>query len=166
MRFIGIDPGQAGGLVMLSQNGQPLEARGMPEQEEQIWTLLHSWRSRPEDGVCAYLEKVRSSPQMSKGSIFVFGWGYGGLRMGLIAAGIPFVEVAPQKWQKFLGVRDKTGARPLEDVNKTEKKNRHKVKAAELFPTLSMTHKLADAALIAEYGRRIERGFGAELPVS
>lgn len=165
MRFVGIDPGQSGGLVLLNVKGYPLEWAPMPGTEPQLWELLRRWSDEAgEQGVKAYLEKVRSSPQMSKGSIFVFGWGYGGLRMALIAASIPFEEVAPQKWQKFIGVRDKTGARALKDVNITEKKNRHKAKAAALFPMLDVTHKIADALLIAEYGRRMDRGFGAELP--
>lgn len=165
MRYIGIDPGQSGGLVLLNRKGYPLEWAAMPAEEADLWLLLSRWSQEAGiDGVRASLEKVRSSPQMSKGSIFVFGWGYGGLRMALIAAGIPFEEVAPQKWQKFIGVRDKTGARALKDVNITEKKNRHKEKAAKLFPQLAITHKIADAALIAEYGRRMGEGFGAELP--
>lgn len=165
MRFIGIDPGQSGGLVLLNQKGYPLEWAGMPEDEAGLWQLLSRWSAEAGvHGLRAYMEKVRSSPQMSKGSIFVFGWGYGGLRMALVAAAIPFEEVAPQKWQKFIGVRDKTGARPLKDVNITEKKNRHKAKAAQIFPMLAITHKIADAALIAEYGRRLEMGLGAELP--
>jgi hypothetical protein len=167
LRYIGIDPGQSGGLVLLNCKGFPLEWAGMPEDEAGLWQLLQRWSSEAgADGVRAFLEKVRSSPQMSKGSIFVFGWGYGGLRMALIAAGIPFDEVAPQKWQKFVGVRDKTGARALKDVNTTEKKNRHKAKAQEVFPMLSITHKIADASLIALYGQRMSEGFGAELPKS
>jgi hypothetical protein len=114
--------------------------------------------------VMAYLEKVRSSPQMSKPSIFVFGQGYGGIRVSLFGNDIAFTEVAPQKWQLFMGVRVKTGARALGDVDSTAKKNRHKAKAQAMWPNIVMTHKLADAALLAEYGRRNERGFGAELP--
>jgi hypothetical protein len=165
VRYIGIDPGQSGGLVLLNVKGYPLEWAGMPETEAELWLLLARWSQEAGvDGVTAFMEKVRSSPQMSKGSIFVFGWGYGGLRMALIAAGIPFEEVAPQKWQRFIGVCDKTGARKLSDVNITKKKNRHKAKAAALFPQLAVTHKIADALLIAEYGRRIKEGFSAELP--
>ena len=165
MRFIGIDPGQSGGLVLLNSKGYALEWSGMPETEAGLWLLLSRWsQDAGTEPLKAYLEKVRSSPQMSKGSIWTFAQGYGSLRAFLIAAGIPFEDVAPQKWQRFIGVLDKTGARALKDVNTTAKKNRHKVKAQELFPMLAITHKIADAALIAEYARRLERGFGAELP--
>jgi hypothetical protein len=165
VKFIGIDPGQSGGLALLNEKGQALEAVGMPDTEAGLWLLLSKWsHEAPLEPLKAYLEKVRASPQMSKGSIWTFAQGYGSLRAFLIAAGIPFEDVAPQKWQKFIGVRDKTGARKLEDVDITAKKNRHKVLAQKLFRSVPVTHKLADALLIAEYGRRLERGFGAELP--
>lgn len=165
MRFIGIDPGQSGGLVLLTETGIPIETKGMPEEEAVLWAVLRRWSSEADGkGIKAFLEKVRASPQMSKGSIWTFAQGYGGLRAYLRAAEIPFDEVAPQRWQRFMGVRDKTGAREIDDVDTTAKKNRHKAKATALFPMVAVTHKLADALLIAEYGRRLERGFGAELP--
>lgn len=160
--YLGIDPGQSGGLALLDEGGAVIEACAMPA-EEALFARLEAWRDAYSI-VGATLEKVRSSPQMSKGSIFVFGWGYGGLRMALLGCRIPFEEVAPQKWQKVVGVRDKTGARELKAVNTTEKKNRHKAEAQSLWPLLKVTHSLADALLIAEYGRRWARGFGAELP--
>jgi hypothetical protein len=39
-------------------------------------------------------------------------------------------------------------------------KNISKRRAQELFPSLKITHAVADALLIAEYGRRLERGEG------
>lgn len=194
MRYIGIDPGASGGLVLLNCKGYPLEWAAMPsaeretfqagakkgkkkkasddaraEAEAAIWQLLQRWayeagRGAEKPGIKAAIERVRASQQMSKSSIWTFAQGVGSLRAFLIAAGIPFEEVAPQKWQKFIGVRDKTGARDLKDVDITEKKNRHKEKAAKLFPMLTVTHKIADALLIAEYARRMGEGFGAELP--
>jgi hypothetical protein len=197
LRYIGIDPGASGGLVLLNCMGLPLEWAAMPAAEREkfqagakkgkkkkagddaravaeaaLWQLLRRWAEDANVGdgkpgqpaIKAAIERVRASQQMSKASIWTFAQGVGTLRAFLIAAGIPFEEVAPQKWQKFIGVRDKTGARDLKDVDITEKKNRHKEKAAQLFPMLAVTHKIADALLIAEYARRMGEGFGAELP--
>jgi hypothetical protein len=195
VRYIGIDPGQSGGLVLLNCKGLPLEWAAMPsaeretfqagakkgkkkkasdeartEAEDTLWRILYHWAedAKPNRGdepaIKAVIERVRASQQMSKASIWTFAQGVGTLRAFLIAAGIPFEEVAPQKWQRFIGVLDKTGARDLKDVNITEKKNRHKEKAVQLFPMLNVTHKIADALLIAEYARRMGEGFGAELP--
>jgi hypothetical protein len=81
-------------------------------------------------------------------SAFTFGQNYGHLIMALIAAGIPFERVTPRKWQGEFGLLKKPGE------TDTQKKNRHKQRAAELFPTFRMTHAIADACLIAEYCRR------------
>jgi hypothetical protein len=95
------------------------------------------------DGNCrAYLEQVHSSPQMGVKSAFTFGNGFGHLEMALTAAGIPFERVRPQVWQKAMGCMTKGD------------KNVSKRKAQELFPSLKVNHYIADALLIAEYGRR------------
>ncbi len=75
-------------------------------------------------------------------SMFTFGMGYGGLRMALIAAAIPFVEVTPQSWQKAIGCLTQGD------------KNVSKAKAQQLFPTVKVTHAVADALLLAEWRRR------------
>lgn len=56
----------------------------------------------------------------------------------------------PGVWQKpfRLPTQKKAG--------NTAKKNTHKARAQELFPGLKITHAVADALLIAEYGRRKE----------
>jgi Holliday junction resolvasome RuvABC endonuclease subunit len=103
--------------------------------------------------VCAVIEHVHAMPKQGVSSTFKFGVGYGGLRMALIAASIPFEEVTPRTWQKALGVvvRKKT-------ETKTQFKNRLKAKAQQLFPRESITLKTADALLIAEYCRRKQLG--------
>ena len=62
--------------------------------------------------------------------------------MALIAAGIPFETVTPAKWQGAMGCRTKG------DKNVTKRK------AQDLFPGVKVTHAIADALLIAEWGRR------------
>lgn len=147
---------------MLSHQGRPVELKPMPATEADLWLLLTRWSQSGVSPLVAYLEKVRASPQMSKGSIWTFAQGYGSLRAFLIAAGIPSKEVAPQRWQRYIGVIDKTGARDVDDVDITAKKNRHKAKAEALFGLSGLTHAVSDALLIAEYGRRIERRLPAE----
>lgn len=138
---IGIDPGASGGIAWIDERGRMCVEK-MPDTLRDIWDLLaqfHSFQSAP---VCkAYLEQVHSMPGQGVASSFKFGQGYGGLEMALIAAGIPFERVTPQKWQKALGCL--TGG----------DKNVSKRRAQELFPSIKFTHATADAALIAEYGR-------------
>ena len=137
MRHIGIDPGKNGGIAWIDDT--EYYAIKMPETDRDVWEVLAGLECR---NVFAYLECVRSSPKMGVVSAFTFGRCYGGLRMALIAAGIPYAEVTPTKWQTAMKCRTKG------DKNITKRKSQ------ELFPALKITHALADALLIAEYGRR------------
>jgi Holliday junction resolvasome RuvABC endonuclease subunit len=141
--IIGIDPGQSGGIAWIA-DGKPCVEK-MPETAKDLWDLLQSitFANHPQNPNClAYIEQVSSSPQMGVKSAFTFGHGFGQLEMALTAAGIPFVRVRPQAWQKAL--RCLTGG----------DKNVSKRRAQELFPAMKITHATADALLIAEFGRR------------
>jgi Holliday junction resolvasome RuvABC endonuclease subunit len=143
---IGIDPGKNGAIAWI-QDGKPCVEK-MPETLRDLWEVFTSILGGMDypESVFAYLEQVHSSPQMGVKSAFTFGQGMGHLEMALTAAGIPFARVRPQAWQKAMGCL--TGG----DKNTTKRR------AQELFPSLQITHAVADALLIAEYGRRLERG--------
>lgn len=143
MLVIGIDPGKSGGIAFRSASGA--EAFKMPATERDIFYLLH--RNTVEalvESFC-YIEKVHSMPGQGVKSMFTFGMGYGGLRMALIANGIPFETVTPGKWQRAMSCLTKGD------------KNVSKARAQELFPEIKVTHAIADALLIAEYGWRIRK---------
>lgn len=143
--YIGIDPGVGGGLALLNEEGRAIATSKMPETDADLLALLRAWadKENPRVGATrAALEFVRSSPQMGVVSAFTFGRGYGALRMALCAAGIPYDEVTPQKWQAAIGCRSHG------DKNVTKRR------AQELFPGMTVTHAVADALLIAEWSRR------------
>lgn len=150
--FVGVDPGQAGGLVAIEQS---LMVTQMPKTERDIWDWFQKVEEKryPGQKMVALIEKVHSMPGNGVASMFKFGKGYGGLRMALIAAGIPFEEVNPRQWQKALGVapRGKT-------ESKTEFKNRLKALAQQLHPNVKVTLATADALLIATYCQRKHGG--------
>lgn len=153
MRYIGIDPGKAGGIACVTASSGAVAVK-MPESDRDILDLLRRWVA-DEDGSCfAMLEKVHSSPQMGVASAFTFGQGWGRLRMALAAAWIPFDLVSPQAWQKALGCRTggNIGAKVAADKGITKRR------AQELFPHLTVTHAIADALLLAEYCRRVKTG--------
>ena len=136
MTVIGLDPGVNGGIAWLT--GGKACAEKMPDTLQDLWELLRDIAS---DGKCkAYLEQVHSSPQMGVKSAFTFGNGFGHLEMALTAAGIPFHRVRPQVWQKAMGCMTKGD------------KNVSKRRSQELFPSIKVTHAIADALLIAAYG--------------
>jgi hypothetical protein len=145
---IGIDPGKSGGIAWWRPTAHHA-AMKMPATERDLADVM---KDLADNDCFAYIEKVHAMPGQGVTSMFTFGQNYGFLRGCLIAHGIPFEEVTPQKWQKEFGLvfPKKMGLTP------TEKKNRHKAKAQQLFPHLKVTHATADALLIAEYGRRLQ----------
>lgn len=143
--YIGIDPGKSGGIAWI-QDGKPC-AEKMPETLLELWELiqdiLHANSIWPNKQPCvAVLEQVSAMPGQGVTSCFTFGNGFGHLEMALTAAGIPFVRVRPQKWQKDMQCMTKGD------------KNVSKRRAQEMFPSLKITHATADALLLAEYARR------------
>lgn len=153
--FIGIDPGQSGGLS-IHIGTQVTAFKFTNKTPMDIYQIFKSVRI---DGCIALIERVASSPQMGRASAFTFGEGYGFLKGILTALEIPFEYVNPNTWQTFLkcrtGVKDRKGnvvrdkqGRPKHDKNVT------KQKAQELFPHLKITHAIADALLIGEYLKR------------
>ena len=146
---LGADPGKSGGLAIVYADGTA-EAWKMPETEVDLLDLMTELRSRwSSDKVPhATIEVVHAMPKQGVSSSFTFGRGYGALRMALLVKRFALHEVQPAAWQKALGCRTKGD------------KNVSKRRAQELFPTLKVTHAIADALLIAEYGRRVAGGVG------
>lgn len=155
--FIGIDPGISGGLAQLDNLGPSTSP--MPPTEKDIWDWFQKatgftdlYGNRKQGDCFAIIEKVNGyvgDGGNPGGAMFKFGASYGGLRMALVAAGIPFEEVTPQAWQKALGIPKRK-----KEESKTQWKNRLKSKAQQLFPSEKVTLATADALLIAEYCRR------------
>ena len=141
--YLGIDPGKSGGIALVWEDAQLYEAWKIPESERDLWDLFNYTK---EFTLFAMIEKVHSSPQMGVRSAFTFGQSYGMLRGMLIALEIPFAEVSPAKWQHWQ--KCKTGGN----------KNISKSRAQQLFPSLKITHAIADSLLIADYCRQIRLG--------
>lgn len=159
MISIGIDPGASGAVVVLRPGEQMIECRFDKATEQDVARFLEEIgnQSSWSDGTAfAVIEKVQPMPQMERGviSAFKLGMSYGFLRGCLIALGIAFEEVRPQKWERAMGITVVKGE------SSTTKKNRHKGMAQQLFPFCKVIHQNADALLIAEYCRRVraERG--------
>lgn len=163
--YLGIDPGESGGLAVVSNNrDRELYYTSMPTTEWDIWKWISDANSvNTPDGPLRIqdccIEKVHAFPGQGVTSMFTFGVGYGGLRMALISAQIPFQEVQPRTWQKHFGIspRKKAEAKPAF-------KERLRGKCQQLFPsldvwnnTLGIQRSVCDAILIAEYVRRTSK---------
>lgn len=153
MYYIGIDPGQSGGIALITAEGGVVDAFKMPTTERDLLDALGDrigWFGNAEGRAFAVIEKVGASPQMGVVSAFTFGKGYGALLMVLTALEVPFDQVSPQKWQLVMGCR--SGG----DKNVTKRR------AQQLFPDRTVTHAVADALLIAEFCRRVRGGDGRQ----
>ena len=146
MIVIGIDPGKSGGIAW--RNELYMRSEKMPATERDVVDVL-----RPlslQTPVHCFIEAVGAMPGQGVTSMFSFGQGYGFLRGCLHCLDIRFEKVTPQKWQREFGL-----LRTDKAETNTAKKNRHKAKAQQLFPGTNVTHAIADALLIAEYGVRV-----------
>ena len=139
--MLGIDPGYSGCVVSLHR--ETGEVDGLINLSETPHDIAEFVRARSLSIDKAYLEKVGAMPRQGVSSTFKFGTSYGfglGLLTSLL---VPFEEVTPAKWQQVMKCRS-GGDKKIT-----------KAAAQRLFPRMKVTHKNADALLIAEYGRRV-----------
>ena len=168
MIFIGIDPGKKGAIARLHRNG---EAAYPQSAEWRLTPILKTSGTRPEydvDGMVRILEelldgsdrksviieKQQAMPGQGRSSCFQIGLGMG-LWLGILASlRISHAVVHPRTWKKVI----------LRDVPGTDQKARSILAAQRLFPDVSLLRtprswkkddNIADALLLAEYGRRL-----------
>jgi crossover junction endodeoxyribonuclease RuvC len=95
------------------------------------------------------IEKVGAMPKQGVASVFTFGYGFGVWIGALAALEIPYQLVTPQAWKKLLM------------AGEPKEKDASRVVARRMWPSQTeeslsrkKDHGRADAALLAEYGRR------------
>jgi len=143
--IIGIDPGAYGAATLMSMDGVIVDVIEFSKNtESEICDCFIEFAQK--EKLFAYIENVHAMPKQGVSSTFKFGRGYGFLIGVLTALKIPYEKVTPNTWQKYLSCQSKGN------------KNITKTKAQQLFPKQKITHAVADAILIAEYGRRVKRG--------
>lgn len=147
---VGVDPGAKGALASLYRGKVTLQ----PLAELTLHDLWHFIQDHCQHVPSfAHLEKVNgygvSGVKQSAPAMFNFGTSYGGVRMALVAAGIPYEEVTANVWQKGLGIQPRQ-----KGETKTQWKNRLKAVAQRLFPQVHLTLETCDALLLAEHCRR------------
>ncbi len=164
---IGIDPGLAGAIVTLDPQGRPTvelmptleSAKGKPAYDLRRLSDLFVEVNRMvrAEGCLLFLtvERLQSMPAEMRGTMANYGRGRA---LGIIEAmatahDVPYQLAVPQVWQKAM----------LAGVEGTDTKQRTVLAAQRLFPSVSLLrtprsrkadHNIADALLLAEYGRR------------
>ena len=143
---LGVDPGVNGGLAVLRGDGTVAHLRGFQPSMthgELIDALRLGLKMLAyENSRAVFMEKVGSMPHDGHKGANTFGRVDGLLRGGVLMAGYKPTDVYPLAWQAAMECL--TGG----------DKNISKRKAQELWPSEKITHAVADALLIAEFGRR------------
>ena len=148
--WIGIDPGQTGGLACVEPDGSLRWAMPMPAVSgevvgQQLAAILKHASEVSHTKVM--IEQVHSMPGQGVSSTFKFGKNFG-IAIGVVnALHLSLHRVTPQKWkQQFqLTGKDKDASRHL---------------ATEFWPDMAEEWRfkklngVSDAALIAEFARR------------
>lgn len=157
MRFImGVDPGTRGGISIVSQHGCTYMAISMQKMtcRDIVDTVIEFNRNYSiisctiEDVGCVMLPFTKSSPIVALKPTAKLNYSYGLLVGCINTLKIPLQRVRSKAWQNELSC-NKTKSK------KSDMKKITKAKAQELFPDTKITHDIADALLIAEYGRRM-----------
>ena len=146
--YTGIDPGQKGGIGII---GTTAEAFPMPDTEQDIIKRLENIRKNAPEMV-VILEKAQAMPKQGIASTGKYMEGYGFIKGALVAMKIPFHEIRPAVWKKEIlsGEADKkdkgTSIRVCERIFP---------EVDLILPRCRKPHDgMAEALLIAEYGRR------------
>ena len=150
--YIGIDPGKNGGIGILAVNNNQLVSEFTYAFDET--TLINILDELQYSYCCrCTLEHVHAMPKQGVSSTFNFGMNFGFIQGVLKAYGIPYELVTPQKWKK--------------EFSCTSDKNTSIEVCKRLFPSVNLkaTERckkdhdgIAEALLIAEYGRRHYNG--------
>lgn len=160
MIYIGIDPGKNGGIAVISykdfRRNNHRQVDVYPYSDEQlvdtIKDIAYLKNVLKVDSVCV-LEHVHAMPKQGVSSTFNFGMNFGFIQGVLKACRIPYELVTPQKWKK--------------EFSCTSDKNTSIDVCKRLFPGVNLKASercrkdhdgMAEALLIAEYGRRHYNG--------
>lgn len=152
MYYLGIDPGQSGGSVLLNEAGEILSCLSFTQYKEEWPEAFAQYLSKMPFRPHTYLESVHAMPKQGVSSMFTFGKNFGLVKGVCLALGFTYTLVTPRVWTKAVWLTDDG-----------DSKTRSIFTAHELWGTspfirtkrcLKPDSGLVDAALIAEYGRR------------
>jgi hypothetical protein len=139
--YLGVDAGSSGAMAVIDPSGAVVSVQRLDATQHDVWAWFSSQRIR-----FAVIERVHAMPKQGVTSSFKFGTSFGFCQGMLVAAGIRFEFVLPEKWQKALECRSRGD------------KNVTKGRCQALFPGVKVIHANADALLLAEFARRTDLG--------
>lgn len=164
MVVAGIDPGKKGGLFVLSDVDdlqsfaytipilKLMDSSSKLKEKPDYANWEHNWSQALKCANHVYIEQVHAMPGQGVTSMFSFGQTFGFMHCIVVASGIPYTFISPQKWKKLANIPPKSSG--------DDSRNR----ASQLLPQHShlWTRKkddgIAEAALIAYIGNLLLKG--------
>ena len=139
---IGIDPGKNGGIAVLGLKLERVEYLKMPNVFD-FAEFVKNWKSRI---LRVFIEKQQPFPKQGLVSTSKLMKHYGELIGVLIASRVNFEEVSPKRWQSIYLYP--------KGLSKVERKRKSIELVRQLFGVDTKHDGIAEALLIAEWGRR------------
>jgi crossover junction endodeoxyribonuclease RuvC len=140
--IIGIDPGQKGGVALLTDQGA--QVWPMPPTVAQLVALVTGIAGAS----IMVVERAQPMPRQGVTSVFSYGQHFGGFEVLAACLSLRYVTIPPATWKKAMGL--------------TSVKTDSIREAERLFPSVPLVlprcrkphDGMAEALLIAEYARR------------
>ena len=145
-KYIGIDPGKSGGLMVIDETGK-VEAYKCPDKVFDMSVLFKiSIGNTAPDKVNLLMERVWARPSNATRAAFTYGVNYGQW-LGIAASlEVKTYTELPLNWMKWFGC-------PKGMISR-DRKNWLKDKAKELYPNIKkITLATSDAILIGHYAK-------------
>ena len=160
-KIIGIDPGLSGALALVTVErvlALPMPVLGITKTKKVIdeGAFCAFLEKRRERIGHVFIEKVGAMPGQGVTSMFNFGLGWGLVRGICVGLHLPYTLVMPQTWKKVMCHGMPKGSKDVSIII-----------AKRLWPGVNLFRStrcknecdgMADALLIAEYGRRLLAG--------
>ncbi len=156
--YLGADPGETGGITVLSDIGTWIFCEPMPRTAKKLLQQLRFITSTVDIAACV-IERIDPRPtgyknksgrwvqSILRSTCIIYG-DFLQLHMAMLAVDLTPEIVGPKEWQKFFGAKREKGQ------TKAAFKRELKELAQYKFPDLKITMATADSVLIAEYCRR------------
>ena len=149
-KYIGIDPGKSGGIVMIDDKTNKIEVKKCPDSVHDMALMFALMiGDTPSSRIIVIIEKVWARPHDGRSSIFKFAQNYGQWEGIVNAHEIKPYHVTPQMWMRAMDCPKK--------LSKKDRKNYLKELAKKKYPDVSKQIILAtaDAVLLADYAKNI-----------
>ena len=149
-KYIGIDPGKGGGIVMIDIHKEDIEVKKCPDS---IYNMALMFAlmigDTPPSCIIVLIEKVWARPHDGRSSVFKFAQNYGQWEGIVNSHEIIPHHISPQMWMKAMDCPKK--------LSKKDRKNYLKELAKKKYPDEIKKFILAtaDAVLLADYAKNI-----------